>query len=374
MQRILHVSKYYFPVAGGIEIVARDCVNAYKGKYRQKVICFNEGKGDRTDYIDDTEIIRCGCLGELRSQPISISITRAIREIMNVWKPNYIFVHCPNPYVVHFVLKYIRKSKLIIYWHSDIVKQKMLGKVFYFQNRKLLDRAFKVIVTSPSYIEGSKSLVSVQNKCVIIPNCINEKRLAIDDKITKQAKIIKQQNRGKIICLSVGRHVKYKGLEYLIETSKMVDNRFVFFIAGEGPLTGKLKQLAGDNVHFLGLIDDNYLKAYLLATDIFCFPSITRNEAFGVALAEAMYFGKASVTFHIPGSGVNYVSLNKITGIEVENRNIQAYAKSLMYLADHPEKRVIYGENARKRVESNFMYKQFAQSMLNLVEKMDKTN
>lgn len=368
MQRILHISKYYFPIAGGIEIVARDCVNAYKGKYKQKVLCFNNEKEDKREYIDDVEIIRCKCLTELRSQPISISIVRALRKIIDDWKPNYVFLHCPNPYVVHFVLKYMKKGKLIVYWHSDIIKQKLLEKVFYYQNKQLLNRAYKVIATSPSYIEGSKYLTSIRNKCVVIPNCINDERLAINKEIEEQARDIKQKNEGKIICLSVGRHVGYKGLEYLIEVSKIVDNRFVFYIAGEGPLSRKLKELAGDNVHFLGLIDNDYLKAYLLATDIFCFPSITRNEAFGVALAEAMYFGKPSVTFHIPGSGVNYVSLDRVTGIEVENRNVRSYAESLVYLADHPEERFLYGENAKQRIEKNFMYIQFAERMRNLLK------
>ena len=45
---------------------------------------------------------------------------------------------------------------------------------------------------------------------------------------------------------------------------------------------------------------------------IFCFPSITRNEAFGIALAEAMYCGKPAVTFTIEGSGVNFVSLDGV--------------------------------------------------------------
>lgn len=53
---------------------------------------------------------------------------------------------------------------------------------------------------------------------------------------------------------------------------------------------------------------------------MFAFPSVTKNEAFGVALAEAMYCYTPAVTFTIEGSGVNWVNLNGITGIEVSQR------------------------------------------------------
>lgn len=103
----------------------------------------------------------------------------------------------------------------------------------------------------------------------------------------------------------------------------------MIYITGTGELTEKLHEEANDDkkVVFTGRIDDMELKALILASDIFCFPSITKNEAFGLALAEGMYYGKPAVTFTIPGSGVNYVSINGETGIEVENRNVKSMLK-----------------------------------------------
>ena len=48
------------------------------------------------------------------------------------------------------------------------------------------------------------------------------------------------------------------------------------------------------------------------------FPSITKNEAFGVVLAEAMYCYTPAITFTIEGSGVNWVNLHQVTGLEME--------------------------------------------------------
>lgn len=177
---------------------------------------------------------------------------------------------------------------------------------------------------------------------------------------------------GKIICLAVGRHIEYKGFKYLIRASRRLDDRFEIYLAGDGEETKRLKKEArgDDKIHFLGAIDDDELKAYFSAMDIFCFPSITKNEAFGLALAEAMFYGKPAVTFTIPDSGVNYVCLNGEDGIEVQNRNVDAYAAALTMLADDPQLRKQMGENARNRVINNFLDDQFGENIKNAVKNL----
>lgn len=167
----------------------------------------------------------------------------------------------------------------------------------------------------------------------------------------------------------IGRHVPYKGLEYLIEASKYVQSNMHFLIAGSGELTESLKQkAAGDEkIEFVGRISDSEWRSYLYACDIFCFPSITRNEAFGLALAEGMYFGKPAVTFTIPGRGVNYVNLDGVTGVECPNCDSKAYAEALDKLANDEELREKYGNAARQRVLDNFTFGQFRENVARLL-------
>ena len=120
----------------------------------------------------------------------------------------------------------------------------------------------------------------------------------------------------------------------------------------------------------MGRISEAERRAYLYACDIFCFPSITRNEAFGLALAEGMYFEKPAVTFTIPGSGVNYVNLNGITGIECPNGDSKAYAEALKTLANDPVLRGKYGKNARKRVMDIFTFNAFEQNLIKKLKQM----
>ena len=366
MKKILHISKYYYPFFGGTEQIARDVVLALKGEYEQKVIAFNDGKDDRTDTVDGIEVIKCGCFAKIAAQSLSTSYGKHLHQVMKDFQPDIVVFHYPNPFVAALLLRELKttKAKLVVHWHLDIIRQKYLRVLFASQNRRLLECAVKVIATSPNYIEGSQWLQSVKEKCVVVPNCINVERMSVTDDIQKRAEEIRTKNSGKTICVAVGRHTEYKGFTYLIQASKLLDGRFLIYITGTGELTEKLHEEANDDkkVVFTGRIDDMELKALILASDIFCFPSITKNEAFGLALAEGMYYGKPAVTFTIPGSGVNYVSINGETGIEVENRNVKKYAEAMKKLADDAELREKYGDAGRKRVEENFLSTQFCEN------------
>ena len=406
MKKILHISKYYAPFVGGIEQVARDCVNSFGTEVEQKVFCFQHEKGDAVDRVDGVEVIRAGCFAKVASQSMSFSYGKLLKKTFREFQPDIVIFHYPNPFGAHFLKKQLKRRpdcKLIVWWHLDITKQKLLGKLFAGQTKWLLKRAAKVVATSPNYIDGSASLQSVKEKCVSIPCCVNHARLQVSEsdraraeqyrqecagrticlamgrhvpykgmEYLVRAEQYRQECAGRTICLAMGRHVPYKGMEYLVRASKLLSDDFVVWIGGQGPLTDDLKKLAeGDRkITFLGKVSDDDLKSRLLACDIFCFPSITKNEAFGIALAEAMAYGKPAVTFTIDGSGVNYVSLNGVTGIEVENRNIGQYAEALRRLADDASLRGEYGENAKRRVEALFTNEKFQENVRNLIDQL----
>ena len=373
MKRILHISKYYYPFRGGIEQIAQDCVNSLDGKYEQKIICFNDKNQDCIDEVDGVQVIRCGVSLTISSQGLSGSIGMKLKEAILSFRPDILIFHYPNPFVARYLLKLIPPScKLVIYWHLDIVKQKFLKLFFIRQNKRLIERADVLVATSNAYINGSKWLETAEQKCKVVPNCINVKRLSCSEEVERLASTIRQANKDKIICFAVGRHTEYKGFKYLIRAGHLLDDRFVIFIAGIGEETSKLKAEAGEDkkIHFLGIIDDVELKGYMTAMDIFCFPSISKNEAFGVALAEGMYYGKPVVTFTIPGSGVNYVSINGETGIEVPNRNVKKYADAIRKLADNAELREQYGRTGKRRVEENFLNDRYKENINRVISEL----
>lgn len=371
--RILHISNYFYPHIGGIEQVARDCVNALAGSVEQRVFCFDAGKRDVFDEIDGCPIVRAGTFAKVASQSLSLSYGKRLKEQFRTFRPDVVIFHYPNPLAAHHLLKNLKKfptCKLILWWHLDITRQKFLRIFFNGQTRRLLRLAEKIVATSPNYIEGSKFLPLYREKCVVVPNCASSERISVSEKARRAAAEIRTRNGEKIVLFALGRHVPYKGMEYLVRASRLLGANYRIYIAGTGELTPMLKELASgdDKIVFLGRVDDDSRIAYTLACDIFCFPSVTKNEAFGLALVEAMALGKPAVTFTIAGSGVNYVSQKNVTGLEAENGDVSAYADAIERLAEDPSLRKRYGAAAKERVERLFTEAVFRGNVRSLLE------
>jgi glycosyltransferase involved in cell wall biosynthesis len=147
----------------------------------------------------------------------------------------------------------------------------------------------------------------------------------------------------------------HKGIRDLIEAEKMIRNECIIYIGGSGPITDKLKAATtSKRVIFLGRLSEDDMRCYYHAADVFAFPSYTKAEGFGLTLAEAMYCKCAPVTYTIEGSGVNWVSLNGETGLEVPNRDVKAYAEAVDKLLDDDELRMKYAWAAHQRVLEHF--------------------
>jgi len=373
--RILHISKYYYPYRGGVETVCQDLAESSKRKGDEvAVICFNDGKKSRTDDVNGITIYRVGALITIARQALSLSYYHKMKKVISDFKPDIIHFHWANPFPAALLLMIIPKDvKLVVHWHMDIIKQKTLYKLIKPIETRLLKRADRILVTSPLYMDYSIPLQQYKNKIDVVANAIRSENFDIRSGDEEKIKEIRQKYDNKDIVFFIGRHVMYKGLPYLLEAEKKVKSDCVFVIAGKGPLTEELMaSCKADRVHFIGRISDDELRQYLYASKIFAFPSITKNEAFGIALAEAMYCGTPAVTFHIEGSGVNWVSQKDITCLEVPNKDTTAYANAIDRMLNDEDLYDRLSENGMKRVRENFLIDNMVKSCYDSYEKVMK--
>lgn len=164
--------------------------------------------------------------------------------------------------------------------------------------------------------------------------------------------------------LTVSRLIPRKGhthvlmaLSQLKQVGKLPE--FQYTIAGDGPMRQTLEELAGqlhlDEVKFLGEVSDDQKESLYASADLFVMPVIDDpidKEGFGLVFLEAAQFGVPSVSTKI--SGIDEAILDGETGILVESRNIEQLAEAIAFLVSSKQERTRLGENARRRVESEF--------------------
>ena len=367
--RVLHISKYYFPYLGGVESICKYLVERMP-QHITSVVCFNSQRKNAVDELNGHRVYRVGTLLNIAPQPLSLSYRNGLQWAILAEKPDVIQFHWANPFPAILLRLVMPKDvKLVLHWHMDIIRQWYLYWAVRPWEKWLIKRADHIVVTSPQYRDGSKPLKKVKEKVRIVPNSIDESVFELQAEDEKRIQELRALYDGKPIVFFMGRHTKYKGLRHLIEAEQYMRSDCVIVIGGKGPLTESLKALAkkrnSTRIHFIGRLSDDDLRCYLYAASIFAFPSVTKNEAFGVALAEAMYCYTPAVTFTIKGSGVNWVNLDGVTGIEVPQVGNQdkAYAEALDTLVVDTNLQKEYSIAAHKRVADNFLIKHMVEAM-----------
>jgi glycosyltransferase involved in cell wall biosynthesis len=160
--------------------------------------------------------------------------------------------------------------------------------------------------------------------------------------------------RGAIVIASLGSLVERKGMDLLIRAlAGMREIEAHLLIGGEGPERGALAQLAqklgvASRVHFLGYCAD--ISPVYAAADIAALAS--RAESFGLALAEAGYFGLPVVSHRLPG--ISEVVLDGKTGLLVPMEDVAAMTAALRHLSTDHIERTRLGEAARSHVRNQF--------------------
>lgn len=355
-RKIIHICKYYYPDEGGIETVAKYLVEGLTN-FENIVVCFSTDGKTHTDIVNGITVHRIAPMFKAFSQDVAFSYYRNLKQIINESHPDAINIHCPNPFVYPIAFSLAPNGcKVVMLWHADILAKGLMYKLIKPFESYALKKADRIYATSPLYIHPSSPIFKYKDKVEILPNSVIEDNLRLRDGDKERIEAIKERYGNRRLILFVGRHIPYKGIDLLIESEKYIESDCCILIAGRGPQTEKLKSLSKSNrIVFLGKVPDDELRCLYYAADIFGFSSVNKAEAFGIALAEAMYCGCVPVTFHIEGSGVNWVSINGETGEEVPLRDVKAYAAAIDKILTDDTLFERYKSNAQKRVMEKFI-------------------
>ena len=357
--KVVHVGKFYPPYSGGMESHLATLCGELLNDVDLRVIVAHEGRDTVSETVDGVPVLRIGTALRISSATVNPGMAAAIRES----RADVVHLHHPNPTGVLSYLASGSRAPLVVTYHSDIVRQRVLRTLFSPVQHRFLRRAHAIIASSPDYAASSAVLRRHADRVRVIPFGIRPDDAGTPDPGTVAAL---RERHGPRVVLAVGRLVYYKGFDYLVTAMDRVDGHLV--IVGDGPMHGELERLAAEHgvahrVTLAGRVES--VASHYAAADVFALPATARSEAFGLVQLEAMAAGLPVVNTQIP-SGVPFVSRDGQTGLTVPPRDPAALAAALTRLLDDAALRARLGRAARERVRTEFGAERMARDTLAL--------
>ncbi|MCB0138234.1 MAG: glycosyltransferase, partial [Caldilineaceae bacterium] len=257
--RVLYLYKDYYPILGGIENHVKLLAEGLSALGVQtQVLVTNTANRTVDESIGGVPVLKMARQVNVSSAPVSMPFFPAVRRLET--GADIAHLHMPYPPGELAQLLMGRSRRLVATYHSDIVRQRVLGALYRPFLWQVLRRADLIAVSNPVYIQDSPFLRRYSEKCRVIHFGVDLARFAPTPEIQQQAAQWQARYPGQPLILFVGRLRHYKGIDVLIEAMRQVENAHAL-IVGIGPMEESWRaqaQTAGvtDRLTFLGEVPD----------------------------------------------------------------------------------------------------------------------
>lgn len=366
--RVLHLFKTYYPESmGGIEqVIFQLCQSCCVHGIESEVLTLSANPLPRRVQVGSHWVQRARLDLNLASTGFSCDALAQFRQ--RARHADLIHYHFPWPYmdVLHFAAR-LGKPTLLTY-HSDIVRQKLLLRLYKPLMHRFLASVDAIVTASPNYLASSPVLAHYREKTRVVPYGLDRHSYpeAAPEVLAKWRARFPE---GFFLFVGVMRY--YKGLHILLDACQ--NSHYPVLIVGAGPLESDLREQAVrlrlDNLHFLGALPDADKIALLQLSRAVVFPSHLRSEAFGISLLEGAMFGKPMISSEI-GTGTSYINSHGETGLVVPPGDVQALRLAMDRLWHDQALAERMGAAAQQRYIELFTAERMSQSMADIYQQV----
>jgi rhamnosyl/mannosyltransferase len=167
--RVLHFYRTYFPdTVGGIEQVINQLARGTAALgIETQVLSLSRERHAETIELDGHLAHSAKLDFQIASTGFSTSAFSRFSELAR--NVDVIHYHYPWPFMdlVHLATR-VRKPTVVTY-HSDIIRQKHLFKLYKPLKQRFLASVDRIVATSPNYLETSHVLDRYRDKATVIP-------------------------------------------------------------------------------------------------------------------------------------------------------------------------------------------------------------
>lgn len=381
MKNILLVAFDFNPDVGSEARFAYSWAKALAKYHNVHVITDIKHRESLTDRNEALEIAYSGNTFPLllrllrRLRVYNVLYALFIRDVKKMLKdkvfPDIDLIHCLTPAGCYTYNSLYKLGKPVISGPVGgglkIPKQLRKYKTVRYKVRQLYYWLLKLNPKWKNFYRNcSKILVGTPNVLLQLPRDTHSKTIQFFDTIVDTDKFIPCQDKDSELVTIVysGIMEAFKGCMLLLEAFyQLVQNGYKnirLVMLGDGPQFKKAGQYVKkrglqDYVTLTGNVGIEAVVGYLRSADIFCHPSVKENG--GTSILEAMACAIPVVTADYGGPAI---SVNDDCGIKIKPYKYERYLKdiknALAYLVENRDVRIEMGQNARKRVISEFSY------------------
>jgi len=373
--KFLHFNKIYPPEIGGVETVCEQYVriSAPLGKTMVFTTSGKFGLGWSHEQDGNITIIR------FHHQIVILQLRLSLIMIMALVFARFgnmtIHIHEPYP-VASVVFGLFPYRKLIVTWHSDLHRYRLLAKPLEWFQQRSLNGAKIITVTSPMLAKNSPQINAVKDekKIHIIPLFLENEQINADQDVDF-SKIVGFKNfihQHPKYALFLGRLSYYKGINVLVDAIELLSKQGFhppIIIAGTGEEKQRLNKIAhNQNILIIPSHLSEKEKNWLLGhAEVFLFPSTIASEAFGITQLEALRFGTPVINTSL-ATAVPWVSKDRETGLTIKPNDADALADAILSFFDGRYSKMNFSKNCRAREALLFSKKKHMEKLKKLYQ------
>lgn len=372
--RVLQFGRFW-KLIGGVQIHAHALCRSLTSSGVDVVNLVASENLQRSDQmVDGYRMVEAASWGVYFSTSLSPDLVWMAKRLH--WKKPFdlIHLHFPDPMSHLASLCLPADIPRVITWHSDIIKQKALLKLYRPWQRSEIMRARAIIAPTDAHFSSSLQIPAEYpaDQRHVIPFGMNNNRFQVSPATKRFSDAVQERAGRRFVVFALGRHVEYKGFGVLLDAMRHCGAYLV--LGGDGPLRASLMEKAAsmgllERVWFPGVLTDDEVVGGYHACDVFCLPSITTNEAFGLVQLEAMACGKPVICTQL-GNGVNVLNPDGVTGLTVPVGDAAALGRAVERLRMDVSLRQRLGRQAEIHIKSHYSLHAMGQRHIKLYQQL----